>query len=332
MSIGFICNISNSYGTGHFYRCYGLSQIFNKKKIFFISRKFPKKFKTKSNEKLIKFGKNEKFVNLLKILKVNKIHTVVIDDYNLKFRHETAIRNYVKKIAVIDDFYTNKHKADILINYNFLDKKQRSLIIKQNRNSKIALGKKYLIINNQYINNRIIMKRRKEIKNILIFFGSSDHTNETYKIIDIIKKYNKINFSLVLSSYNSNLKDLKRKLEILENVKIFLDLDIKLFAELILENDLSIGAGGVNLNEKIFLGLPSLVVETNDNQRLNIDYLRRKKIVFYLGKSHNLNSNKYLSKFENFIKNRKIFNMLSKNSFKFYNQYSKKHLANLFDK
>ena len=39
MNIGFICNISNSHGTGHFYRCLALSQILNKKN-FFLAKSF----------------------------------------------------------------------------------------------------------------------------------------------------------------------------------------------------------------------------------------------------------------------------------------------------
>ena len=73
------------------------------------------------------------------------------------------------------------------------------------------------------------------------------------------------------------------------------------------------------------------MVETSDNQSLNIDYLIKKKIIFYLGKSKNLNNEKYKRQFNEIMNSKKIFRDISNKSFDFYKNYSTKHLSNLFN-
>tara|TARA_B100001057_G_scaffold500955_1_gene619179 strand:- start:18244 stop:19245 length:1002 start_codon:yes stop_codon:yes gene_type:complete len=331
MNIGFICNISNSYGSGHFHRCLALSQIFKKGKLFFFGNKFPKSLKLKKNYKFINLKKKNYIKLLLEKLKINNIKILVLDDYNITYKEQKILRDNVDKLIVIDDYVSKIHNCDIIINYNNLNLTQIKKIKSKNKGSKFAIGKKFLILNKDFIKEKNNAKKRIKIKNVLIFFGSSDHTMETDKIFKLVNSFKNLNFNLVLSSYNKNLVKLKKKYQRLRNIKIHTDLNSKKFAKLIIKNDLSIGAGGVNLNERLYLGLPNIVVETSDNQSLNIDYLIKKKIIFYLGKSKNLNNEKYKRQFNEIMNSKKIFRDISNKSFDFYKNYSTKHLSNLFN-
>ena len=51
-------------------------------------------------------------------------------------------------------------------------------------------------------------------------------------------------------------------------------------ANLIANNDLAIGAGGVNLYERIYLGLPSIVIDVDNNQLINIKNSKKKILLF----------------------------------------------------
>ena len=210
MNIGFICNISNSHGTGHFYRCLALSQILNKKKNFFFSKKFPNSIKFKKNYKFFKINKKNFIKLLLNKIKKNKIQILVLDDYNINLKEQKILRYNVDKLIVIDDFISRSHNCDVIINYNTLNIDQIKKIRSKNKTSKLAIGKKYQILSKDFVQEKIYAKKRQSIKNILIFFGSSDHTLETFKIFKLVNNFKNLEFNLVLSSFNRNLNKLKQ--------------------------------------------------------------------------------------------------------------------------
>ena len=75
---------------------------------------------------------------------------------------------------------------------------------------------------------------------------------------------------------NQRYKNIKEMYKNQKNAKIYSNCTREKFIDLMTKNDLGIGAGGTNLYERIFLGLPSLVVQTSDNQYSNIKYAKKK--------------------------------------------------------
>ena len=102
-----------------------------------------------------------------------------------------------------------------------------------------------------------------------------------------------------------NIKEMYKKQKMLKFTLIVQEK----FIDLMAKNDLGIGAGGTNLYERIFLGLPSLVVQTSENQDSNIKYAN-KKLIIDLGSHSKLNSNVYINKFNDLLKNKKLFTQL----------------------
>ena len=75
---------------------------------------------------------------------------------------------------------------------------------------------------------------------------------------------------------NQRYKNIKEMYKKQKNAKIYSNCTREKFIDLMAKNDLGIGAGGTNLYERIFLGLPSLVVQTSENQDSNIKYANKK--------------------------------------------------------
>ena len=112
---------------------------------------------------------------------------------------------------------------------------------------------------------------RKEIRKILIFFGGSDNRNITEKLLVVSKYFKHLQFSVVVGGLNKNKKKItKKKIKNYKNIKLYYAIKNENVANLIYNNDLAIGAGGVNLFERIYLGLPSIVIDVNKNQNMNI--------------------------------------------------------------
>jgi len=85
-------------------------------------------------------------------------------------------------------------------------------------------------------------------------------------------------------------------------------------ASLIVNNDLAIGAGGVNLYERIYLGLPSIVVDVDDNQLINIKKSKKKNLIIHLDHK-NLTVSKVINTIKQLKKNQNKFNKISMNCF-----------------
>ena len=80
---------------------------------------------------MIKIKKGEFDIKELK-RKINKytIEILIIDNYNFNLRLQKQIKENVNKLIIIDDYFDKKYFCDLLLNYSFLNKKEKSIIKK----------------------------------------------------------------------------------------------------------------------------------------------------------------------------------------------------------
>lgn len=253
----FRCDSSYQIGTGHVHRsmnlAYAIKEISPSVEIKFHSKELP----GHTNHLLKDFVLTQDDTEICDLL--------VIDHYDLDETYEKKVSQYTKKIAVIDDLFNRKHYCDFLIDHNFY-KNHLSLydgkLIKPNTTT--ILGPSYCLIKSKFNELRKNAIPRSEFKNILIFFGGTDSTGESLKLISAIKNSNvDYNFDLVIGKNTPTLNQIK---ENIKNQKINLHIDTPDMPELMLKNDLFIGASGVATWERSSLGLTGKIVTTADNQ------------------------------------------------------------------
>lgn len=118
---------------------------------------------------------------------------------------------------------------------------------------------------------------------INICFGGSDPTGETGKAVQAVAKLEQFDIDLVLgpgTQLDSMLGDAVAQLP---HVCLHRGLSQAKLAELMIEADIALGAGGVMLWERLCLGIPSLVVSTASNQLPQIDTMIAAAAIRYLG-------------------------------------------------
>ena len=328
MNVAFIVDASSKIGLGHWSRCINFSKILRKKNYFF-SRYYPHEHKKLNNINLIKIKKNKFNIKELKEkIKKYDIKILIIDNYYFNYKLQKQIKKYVYKLIVIDDYYNKKHFCDILLNYSFLDKKEKLILKKNNPKAVLALGPKYLPLNLKFIELKKKVKLRKNVKKILVFFGGSDSLNMTEKLIVISKFFHNIKFSIILGSLNKRRMEISKKVKNYKNIKLFCSIKNEKMANLISNSDLAIGAGGVNLFERIYLGLPSIVVDVNKNQHTNIKNSKKRELIRHLNyKSFTIDKLKML--IQEFLENEEKFYKISKKCFYHLKYDQKKYLRGL---
>ena len=121
------------------------------------------------------------------------------------------------------------------------------------------------------------------IRNVLIFFGGSDASNQTKKVIKTIieMKIDSIHFDIVIGGANLFKDEIESLCDELKNVK--LHCQINNMAELMANSDLAIGGGGTTTWERCCLGLPCITIAMAENQVIVAELSHKVGFAQYLG-------------------------------------------------
>ena len=213
---------------------------------------------------------------------------LVVDSYAIDVEWEEQLRLYTEEIFVIDDLANRRHDCDILLDQNsYLDKEHRydGLV---SRNCKLLLGHEHALLREEFYKAKkkmIPRDKRNGIKNILVFFGGADATNETMKALRALKSIESqikdVTINVVVGGSNPYKAEVKAFCNQNDNMRYLCQ--VNNMAELMAEADLAIGAGGTTTWERLFLDLPSIVICIADNQRKGCEDCLKQGWINYLG-------------------------------------------------
>jgi len=217
------------------------------------------------DEKLTKLPiikvKNEK--EFFKKVKELKPKEVIVDNYNFTFENEKEFKKLFPdiKLIVFDDTY-EKHFADLIINHNLGAKKE-----KYSEPNKVKIIK-------PLIRDEFKKAKRKKFKKegIFISLGGSDSNNLTLKLLKILKPL-KPKINLYITSANKNLEKIKKFCKINKWCKLHINEDVSIGMA---KSEFAIITPSVISYEAIFMNLPFLAIQTADNQKEVVKYLKRK--------------------------------------------------------
>lgn len=229
---------------------------------------------------------------------------LVIDSYDIDINIESQFRKYAKKIVVIDDLANRQHDCDVLIDQGY-SRKESCYTDLVPADCKILTGSDYVMIRSDFllVKEHAIKKRlnTKVIKHILITMGGSDPGNFTELAlrdlletgfdgeVDIVTGFKKN----PIASLDYLINNVKNKIEIHTNPRM---------ATLMVKADLAIGASGSSVWERCYLGLPSVLYLTAENQKHFYQSLINNKICYPKDKINEVLKKPYqlLPKVENY--------------------------------
>lgn len=270
MNVIFRIDSSEKIGNGHVERCLHLAKYFSKKKIRIIII-YRKMFEIQLNE-FKKISSNiykisHKSKDLSETIRFIKSHKkpdiLIIDNYEIDYKWELIVKKYVKKLFVIDDFENKKHHCDFYLNQNFLKFDN----LKINQDCIPMLGTSYSIIKDGIKKQRKLTKNKyHSLDNIFICFGGIDYQNYTFTtlkaLIPFLPHFKEIN--VICSINNPNISQLKIIINKYKEIKLHISPED--FSNILSKSDFAIGACGVLNNERMFLGIPSLIFGISENQ------------------------------------------------------------------
>lgn len=330
--IVFRVDSSSVIGNGHVIRCLSLAKVLRKQgaKCKFLCRDFENNLieKIKNNNfeitifpniSEIRLGQSTKDLDSnysnwlgadwdedakssIDALNNEKIDWLIVDHYGIDRRWEKKLRQYTKKIMVIDDLANRNHDCDLLLDQNLVanfEKRYQNFLPDY---CNTLLGPKYALLQNEYKDlHPSALPRIGPTKNILVYFGGTDLNNLTMMTLTAFLnlKREDVKLNVVISSNSPQKEKIEELSKKNENIKIYLDLTT--LAPLMLKADMAIGACGTTSWERCCLGLYSIVITTAENQKPVAQELHKQGLIRWLGHFDTITNNIIFNELKNLI-------------------------------
>jgi len=316
MKVVFRVDASVCMGTGHLIRCLTLAEALRQRgvEIGFICRDHPGNLLTHLRQKefpvtvlpapgLTKAVSGEDYATWLGVTQVEDasqtiaaltdraIDFLVVDHYGLDVAWEVLVRPHVKKLMVIDDLANRHHNCDVLLDQNFSEEGEAKYIGLVSHECRLLVGPRYALLNPEYALFRTKPKARDgRVSKVFVYFGGSDPHKMTEVALDALSLPDlcHLDVDVVVGTNNTRRKALDAQAGNRGGVRIFGPRSH--LADLMVQADLAIGAGGGTTWERMCLGLHSEVVSIAENQRVGAKALAEAGLIKYAGHFNEITS------------------------------------------
>lgn len=227
---------------------------------------------------------------------------LVVDHYAIDDRWEKKQKEAADKILVIDDLADRAHDCKILLDQNLYKGMGRRYANLVPMACKQLIGPEYSLLRHEFKEARKCVEIRKNgVGRILVFFGGTDPTGETMKVLRALDEMElpNIKIDVVVGGSNKNKKHISDWCLVKSNANYYCQ--ITNISELMAKADLSLGAGGVATWERCAMLLPTIVVAVAFNQVAIAEAANDAGLVSYLGLSKTVTATDWGTSISHFI-------------------------------
>lgn len=260
MKVLFRCDSSSSIGLGHVMRDLVLAKQYEGDTILFACQNLEGNINITIPYPvhILKSNEPEELISLIKSLHID---ILIIDHYGINYETEKIIKEHTNvKLCCFDDEY-KEHFCDEIINHNISADK-----MKYNNPNIVKIIPP--LIRDEFKHEKPI--EREKIYDFFIAIGGTDSTNINIPILKHIP--DSLNISLVTTSANANLDELKKYVACKENIS--LHVNSKEIAKLINQSKFAIITPSVMVHEILFMNIPFIAIKIASNQDDICTYLK----------------------------------------------------------
>jgi UDP-2,4-diacetamido-2,4,6-trideoxy-beta-L-altropyranose hydrolase len=235
----------------------------------------------------------------IRALHREKLQWLAVDHYALDADWERRLRSHANDLLVIDDLANRPHECSLLIDQNSSSDQNRYDALMP-RGCRALLGPRFAMLRPEYRQAGSRARHRSgEVRRVLIFFGGSDPLNLTGMAIDALSRpqFGDLEVDVVIGVNNAHRNSLESAASLWPHIRLY-DPQVHL-ADLMERADLSVGAGGVTMWERMCVGLPGIVVSIAENQRPACASLAKAGLIDYAGHYGAVSANELTSAIHN---------------------------------
>ncbi|MCD9022315.1 UDP-2,4-diacetamido-2,4,6-trideoxy-beta-L-altropyranose hydrolase [Cohnella silvisoli] len=307
----FRCDASWEIGSGHVMRCISLARELKATgfRVVFLTNSGGAEVLRGFVEFTIEVESiHEKSKETLQILEsINKyeIKYLIWDSYQLNQENLTAVSTRVLTMVVDDIYLLSVYECDAILNPNIYASREKYSTTKQ---TNMLLGLNYLMLRPSFSNLKGQYLIENRVNRILLTFGGSDEYNLTRHFCEWLNEFETFNLkiSLVLGSHYQFKQELFEYLDkpSLHEYKVYHN--VKAMADLLIQQDIVICAGGSTMYELACLGIPACPVITAENQRELVETFGRYGACEALGDVQSLSKPLFQQSFHKLVSSNEI--------------------------
>lgn len=227
--------------------------------------------------------------------KAGNFDWVVVDHYGLGAAWEGRMRPVARRILAVDDLADRSHDCELLLDQNFYAAMSTRYAGLVPSTTPCLLGPRFVLLRPEFANARRALRQRDgKVRRILVFFGGTDPTHQTLKVLtglEPLAAAADVVVDAVVGSANPQRELVRAFCE--QRPWAHFHCQVSNMAELIARADLGVGAGGATMWERCALGLPSLTVVFADNQVRTTEDVAKTGAIRYIGRGSDLSPAAY---------------------------------------
>jgi UDP-2,4-diacetamido-2,4,6-trideoxy-beta-L-altropyranose hydrolase len=209
---------------------------------------------------------------LVELVKRERIDTVVIDHYGIDAEMEKRLKEATGVMLwALDDTY-ERHYCDIVLNHNpYADPTRYEGLVPES--CELRCGPEYTLLRKEFYEAKKLPRpdNRPPIR-VLVAMGGVDTANLNISVAELLGEFPQVEAHIITSSANPRLKELEAYVQEVSHVT--LHIDSKEVAKLMRSIHFAITTPSVTLNELSFLETPFIAIQTAENQKEMMKYLK----------------------------------------------------------
>jgi len=280
VTIAIRADASAATGIGHVKRCLALAEAaaaFGERTLFVcagtLSPALAEEVRRACELRYLRPGADDAAA-FLAALPSGRVDCVVVDHYQLDARWHDAVAGALRcRIAAVDDLADRSLHVDLLVDHNLSPDHRAKYRGRIGPRTRLLGGPRFALISPRYA-GLAPRTPADEVSTIGVSLGGSDPAGLTSLVVEACRDVAGFAgpIEVVTTSANPRLDELGRLANERPGVTLSVDLpDLTAFHQ---RHDLYVGAAGGSSWERCCLGLPTLLLQVAENQRVVIDGLR----------------------------------------------------------
>lgn len=285
---------SLAIGTGHVMRCLALAQAWQDNVgdvVFVMAQAFPALIERLRAEGFtvvclnLTPGGAEDAAQFVGVAREHNARWTVVDGHHFQSAYQLAIKDAHLQLLCLDDMGEADHYlADLLLNQNL--HAHASMYSKREPYTRLLLGTRYAMLRREFNPWREWERAIAPLaRKLLVSMGGIDAPNVTAAVLESLPalKTDGLEIRVIVGPGNPHRRELEPfAAESSPSVR-FLN-SVTSMPDLIAWADVAISAGGSTCWELCFMGLPAILLDLAENQRVIAEELNRQQAAVYLGR------------------------------------------------
>ncbi|WP_082718148.1 UDP-2,4-diacetamido-2,4,6-trideoxy-beta-L-altropyranose hydrolase [Hydrogenibacillus schlegelii] len=280
-------------GTGHAMRMLGLTQWLKTsgQEVHIIAHTLPESIEARYAEVGVSvtriptaIGGFDDALITAGIAKEHGAEWIILDGYGFTPEYQRVLKEKGFKLLLMDDYaHLPYYVADVIVNQNLFAER---LNYRCESPCRLLLGSRYVLLRKEFWRWRHLDRKFSfQVRKLLLTMGGSDSQNLTSKVLQVIKQIDgSLEINVVIGASNSYLdiiQELTREVEKWGH-RVRIKIDVNNMPALMAASDIAITAGGTTVWELAFMGIPMLVMATQENQLMVSQAVHEAGIGYYL--------------------------------------------------